>query len=413
MTRGFTRPGDPEAPGHWIDDPGHRAWLAADARAQLAAFRASVAPGGRIAALDREGRPIPGAPQELHATARLVHSYALGQLAGFGGGDVVAAGLAALARHRDDLHGGWVWSVGEAGVERGVKLAYGHVFVLLAAATAHMAGHGRARALLDAAAEVIDARFWDEEAGLLRDEYARDWRPFSEYRGMNANMHGVEAMLAAFEATGEGVWLERSGRILDFFAHRVAPAHDWRLPEHYRADWSVDPGYAGDPMFRPAGTTPGHSLELGRLLLQHWDLSGRPGEAAPAAARALVERAFADAWRDDGGLVYTLSHGGAVDVANRYWWPVTEGIGVTAALIELERRAEDEAWYRRLWTFAAERFVDPAGGWFPEIDAAGAPVERQFAGKPDIYHALQADLLPLAPGLSGAGRALAGAPPGP
>ncbi len=258
---------------------------------------------------------------------------------------------------------------------------------------------------------MIEARFWDEEAGLLRDEFARDWSPFSDYRGMNANMHGVEAMLAAFEATGEALWLTRAGRILDFFAHRVAPAHDWRLPEHYRADWSVDYAYAGNPMFRPAGTTPGHSLELGRLLIQHWDLSGRPGTEAPAAARALIGRALADAWAEGGGFAYTLDHAGAVDVADRYWWPVTEGIGAMAALVKLDGRGEDESWYRGLWSFAARHFIDPAGGWVPEIDANGGPVERQFAGKPDIYHALQADLFPLAPGLSDLARGLAGLRP--
>jgi mannose/cellobiose epimerase-like protein (N-acyl-D-glucosamine 2-epimerase family) len=188
---------------------------------------------------------------------------------------------------------------------------------------------------------VIDARFWDKERGLLREEYARDWSPVSEYRGMNANMHGAEATLAAFEATGEGVWLEQAGRILDFFAG-VARTRGWRLPEHYRADWSVDEGYAGDPMFRPAGTTPGHSLKMGRLLLQHWDLSGRRDAEVPGKARALIGRALANEWRPDGGLVYTLRHGGAVDVADRYWLPVAEGIDALAALIALERRGADE-----------------------------------------------------------------------
>lgn len=412
MTETTVSPGDPHAPGHWLDDPGHRAFLAADARAQLDLFRASVTPEGRIAALDRAGRPIPGAAQPLHAVTRLIHSYALAQMAGYDGGDVVAAGLAALQRdHRDRDHGGWVWSVRDGAVADGTKLAYGHVFVLLAAASAHMAGHGGARALLSEVAEVLEERFWDDDAGRLRDEFTRDWRPFSTYRGLNANMHGAEAMLAAYEATGDRLWLDQAGRILDFFVHRVAPRHHWRLPEHYDSEWRVDPEYEGDPMFRPAGTTPGHSLELGRLVLQHWDLAGRHGHAAPEAARALIDRALADAWAPGGGLVYTLRHDGTVDVADRYWWPVTEGIGAMAALVKLEAHPGDEAWYRRLWGVAARCFIDPGGGWIPEIDAGGRPAEAQFAGKPDIYHALQADLLPLAPGLSRAARGLAARAP--
>jgi sulfoquinovose isomerase len=224
---------------------------------------------------------------------------------------------------------------------------------------------------------------------------------------MNANMHGVEALLAAYEATEEAIWLTRAGRILDFFTDRVAKAHGWRLPEHYTQDWQVDPDYSGNPMFRPAGTTPGHSFELGRLLLQHWDLSGRPDGDAPQRARHLVERALQDAWLPEGGCAYTLHSGGEVAISDRYWWPVTEAIGAVATLIKQDGTAADEAWYRKLWGFADAALVDHAnGGWFPELDRDGRPTDRQFQGKPDIYHALQAVLYPLAPGLSRQGQSL-------
>ena len=56
-------------------------------------------------------------------------------------------------------------------------------------------------------------------------------------------------------------------------------------------------------------------------------------------------------------------------------------------------------------------FIDHAhGGWFPEIDTAGAPTGRQFLGKPDIYHALQAELFPLAPGVARHAAGLAALP---
>jgi len=35
------------------------------------------------------------------------------------------------------------------------------------------------------------------------------------------------------------------------------------------------------------------------------------------------------------------------------------------------------------------------GGWFPEVDSALQPVDNIFVGKPDIYHAIQACLIPL------------------
>ena len=40
------------------------------------------------------------------------------------------------------------------------------------------------------------------------------------------------------------------------------------------------------------------------------------------------------------------------------------------------------------------------GGWFPEIDEEGQPVSKQFLGKPDIYHSIQAGLFPVVNGVS-------------
>ena len=399
----------PSCEGNWLTDPLHRAYLLADARRHLGFFDRSLRADGGFDSLDLDGSALPRAGQELHVTTRMVHSYVLGQAIGHPGADrMIDAGMGFLwTMHRDTTHGGYLWAVDETGIKDDLKLAYGHVFVLLAASSAKTVGHPDADRLFDDVAEVLDRHFWEDDQGLFCDEFGRDWQPFSTYRGMNANMHGVEALLAAHEATGGAVWLDRAGRILDFFTDKMASSHGWRLPEHYTSDWQVDPEYSGNPMFRPAGTTPGHSFELGRLLLQHWDLSGRPKGDAPQRARRLIERALDDAWLPTGGFAYTLGAGGAVAIADRYWWPVTEAIGAVASLIKLDPRPGDETWYRRLWAFADAALVDHVrGGWFPELDRAGAPVAHQFAGKPDIYHALQAVLYPLAPGLSRQGQNL-------
>jgi len=385
---------------NWRTDPVHRDWLTAEARAQLAFFRRSLRPDGRFDILDASGNPIVGGPQELHTTTRLVHSYALGHL--WGEADcmpIINAGMDFLwSAHRDAVHGGYVWSVAPDGSPAdATKLAYGQVFVLLAGASALRAGHPDANRLIADVEAVIDRFFWDEEAGLLRDEFTRDWRPFSTYRGMNANMHGAEALLAAFEATGRAQFLDRAGRILEFFTNLIAPAHKWRLPEHYHADWTVDASYSGNPMFRPAGSTPGHSFELGRLALQHWDLSGRPDNGAPDRARRLIEQAMSDAWMPSGGFAYTLGVDGKISIPDRYWWPVAEAIGAMATLLKFEGTAEDEARYRQLWTFANDFLIDHHnGGWFPELDSNLQPIERLFKGKPDIYHSIQAALISLA-----------------
>lgn len=399
-----SNPGATLPPGLWLDDATHRGWLLAEARRQFDFFRASLRAGPGFHTLGLDGRPLADDTQELHTTTRLVHSYALGHLAGLPGADsIVDHGMAYLgSHHRDPDHGGYLWALNGDGVADGRKLAYGHVFVLLAGASAKQAGHPDADALIDDARDVLDRHFWEDGPGLFCDEWNRDWTPFSSYRGMNANMHGVEALLTAHEATGREEFLIRAGRILDFFVTRVAPAEGWRLPEHYTDTWQIDRAYAGNPMFRPAGTTPGHSFELGRLQLQYWDLAGRPDDGAPDRARLLIERALADAWNAErGGFAYTLGFDGRVGNPARYWWPVTEAIGALAALVKLDRRAADDLWYRRLWAFADRFLIDHArGGWFPELGDDDRPADTQFRGKPDIYHSIQATLFPLSPGLS-------------
>ena len=402
--------GDGAAAGFWLDDPGHRAFVTQDAAAALRFFAVSPAIQG-FHTLGYDGAPLPSQVQELHTTTRLIHSYALAKLAGWQGADrVIDQGMHYLASHHHDRQfGGWNWAMEGDAIHDSRKLAYGHVFVLLAGSSAKLAGHPDADTLIDNATAVIDRHFWEDGPGLLADEWNRDWTPFSDYRGMNANMHGVEALLAAYEATGRPVYLARAGRILDFFLRRMALANGWAIPEHYRQDWSVDRDYSGNPMFRPAGTTPGHSFELARLLLHWWDLAGRPDDGSLAIARNVAETALRDGWDEvRGGIRYTLNFDGSPAISDRYWWPVTEAIGVMAALIKLERLPQDEVWYRRLWAFADSHFIDHArGGWFPEIGDDGRPAVTQFNGKPDIYHALQAGLFPLAPGISRFGEGLA------
>ena len=388
----------------WLDTSEHREWLAADAHRQFEFFRASLSVKKGFRVLGASGSPLQDAKPDLLTTTRLIHSYALGKLAGVSNCDeIIDRGMRDLWNgSRDGVHGGYFWSRNSEKFQDGRKFAYGHVFVLLAGASARMAGHPDADRLIDDVSDILDKHFSEKDTGLFSDEWNRDWTPFSTYRGMNANMHGVEALLTAFEATGCEIFLTRAGRILEFFANKIAPHQNWRLPEHYNADWKIDYGYSGNPMFRPAGTTPGHSFEIARLLLQHWDLCGRPQTDALVSARRLVEQALTDAWdAEHGGLIYTLDFDGNPAISTRFWWPVAEAICVLAMLIKLERKPEDEIWYRRLWQFADKNFIDHSiGGWFPEINDNGKSVATLFEGKPDIYHSIQAVLFPLAFGLS-------------
>ncbi|SRR5579883_284248 len=386
----------------WLDDPNHQRWLRQEADSLFAFFEAeSLDPAGGFFALDAAGRAIPAERERpLHATTRMVHCYAIGVMLGRpGAADFVDHGMAALLeRHRDAKSGGYFTSFDADGPRDTQKLAYGHAFVLLAGASAKLAGHPDAGRLIADVSEILETRFWDEAQGASAEEFASDWTPFSAYRGQNSNMHLTEALMAAFEATGERAYLVKAERIADFFLRRMAAANDWRVPEHYHADWTVDRDYKGSDIFRPAGTTPGHSLEWARLALQLWALGGKRLDWPPAAAKALFAAAANSAWDASGGFYYTLDWGGAPLIRDRLWWPCCEGIGAATFLRRLDDEDVYETWYRRIWDFAARRLIDRrAGGWRPQLGDDLKEKNGYFIGKPDIYHALQACLIPLYP----------------
>ena len=93
--------------------------------------------------LKADGTAREGEAQELITTTRMVHSYVLGKIAGMPGCDaIIDAGMQALwNNHRDTEHGGYLWSFDENGPVVTDKLAYGHMFVLLAASSAKAIGH--------------------------------------------------------------------------------------------------------------------------------------------------------------------------------------------------------------------------------------------------------------------------------
>jgi sulfoquinovose isomerase len=387
----------------WRASEGHRRWLAGEADALFRFFETDlIRPTGGFWTLDEVGRPLASdQARPLHVTTRMVHCFAIAHLLGRpGAADIVDHGMnALLTRHRDARHGGYFWSFDDEGPRERDKLAYGHAFVLLAAASAKCVGHPKADALLGDVVEALETRFWEPAHGASAEEFAEDWTPFSAYRGQNANMHLTEALMAAFEATAERAFLDKAESIADLILRRNAGAADWRVPEHYSADWKVDRDYKGSDMFRPYGVTPGHALEWTRLALQLWELGGRRLAWLPDAARALFSRAVGEGWdAAHGGLYNTLEWSGAPRVRDRLWWPCCEGIGAATFLGALDGGADHEAWYRRIWSFCARHYIDRRhGGWRMQLDDALRPIAGYFVGKPDLYHAVQACLIPLYP----------------
>jgi mannose/cellobiose epimerase-like protein (N-acyl-D-glucosamine 2-epimerase family) len=336
----------------------------------------------------------------------MTHVFAIAHLLGDDdAGAYVDHGLRALrGRLHDDEHGGWFAAVGPDGPTAATKEAYSHAFVVLAASSAAVVGRPGARELLDEALAVVDERFWDEGRGAVSDVWDSTWTDLERYRGANANMHMVEALLAASDVTGDDRWRRRALRTTDLIVHGFARRAGWRLPEHYDEDWQPLPEYNTDDRahaFRPYGVTPGHLLEWARLCLHQRAALGADGPGwLLDDARALFGTAARDGWAVDGedGFVYTIDRDGGPVVRQRLHWVVAEGIGAASALARETGDEEYAEWYRRWWAYADRHLLDlEHGSWHHELDPTNRPSSGTWSGKPDVYHALQATLIPLLP----------------
>jgi len=397
----------------WRNLVSHRAWLDAETSSLLEFARGARVEHG-FGWLGDDGTVLAGRPQPLWITARFTHVFALGALLGHPGcAPLCDHGLRALLNDfADHKHGGWYAELQDGRPSRPDKEAYSFAFVVLAMASASLAGRSGARQGLASALDLVERHFWREDEGACCEAYDAAWGEPEAYRGANANMHAVEAFLAAADALREPLWRQRALRICERVIDRFARAEAWRVVEHFDAAWTPLPDYnadAPDHPFRPFGVTPGHGLEWARLLLNLRASLDDPPAWLLEAARGLFDRAIGDGWAAPGGFVYTTDPSGAPVVERRLHWVVTEAIGAAAALHEATGEEVYEAWYRRAWDFADVHLRDRTrGSWRHELDAQLAPVEGTWSGKPDIYHAVQATLiprLPLSGSLAGALRA--------
>jgi len=390
------------------DSVGSTAWLASQTGQLLDFALRSLTPEGGFGWLDDLGVIDRSQNRPTWITCRMTHVAAIGTLLGHPGArQAVDHGIAALAGvFHDDQYGGWYASVDWNGQPLDdTKAAYPHAFVILATASALAAGCTAAEPVFRQALETATTHFWDETASMSVEEWDRTFTKLDPYRGANANMHTVEAYLAAadvLDLIGDataGLWRQRAYRIADRIINREARGNDWRIPEHFDAGWHRQLGLNRDhpaDQFRPYGATIGHQLEWARLCLQlHASLPAAP-EWLLEAAGQLYGRALTDGWAADGadGFVYTTDWDGTPVVHERMHWVVAEAIGASAALQKAGLR-ETTADLLRWWTYADTYLIDhEAGSWHHELDRQNRPSATVWSGKPDIYHAIQATLLP-------------------
>jgi mannose/cellobiose epimerase-like protein (N-acyl-D-glucosamine 2-epimerase family) len=352
--------------------------------------------GGYVAQLDeRDGHVYDGRSKSLTATCRAIFNFCVGER--IGGPDwcrsAAEHGVAFLLEHHyDHERGGFDQLLEGTETADDTRQAYGHAFALLALSAAAEVDIPGAAAEVEAVYDLIDEHFWEPEHGLCADRASGDWAEVAGYRGQNANMHTCEATLAAYEATGEGAYLDRSYAIAESLVRDLAADTDGLIWEHYTEDWEQDFEYGRDGedlTFRPWGYQPGHHAEWTKLLLQLAE--HREEEWLTDRAEELFEWATSEGWDDEyGGFYYTVAPDGDPVVTDKYGWPVAEAIGASALLGD---RVDDSywEWYDRFWTYARENLINPKYGiWYQRVSRENEydpSVQRDVAVEPG-YHPL-------------------------
>ena len=353
--------------------------------------------GGFVNQMLDDGTVFDRMTKHLVGTCRFTYNYALASLV-LGPEEYRAAaahGVRFLLEHHRRGDGGYAWVLSGQDVVDGTRHCYGHAFVLLAAAGARKAGAEGADALLEDIWNLLESRFWDAEASLYVDEIAAgDWSRVDAYRGQNANMHMCEAMLCAWEATGEMRYLDRADLLARRICRDLASRVDGLVWEHYKSDWSHDWDYNKDNpkhLFRPYGYLPGHFTEWSKLLLilnRH-----RPADWLAPKAEMLFGAAMQRAYvAETGAINYAFAPDGAILDTDQYYWVFSETFAAAAILAHVTGNAEYWDWYDRVWTYADAHFVDhDHGAWYRILDRDGRKYsnEKSPAAKAD-YHPLAA-----------------------
>ena len=408
----------PTAPKYQLGDPHNLSFLQSESHELLDFGQRFPWPGGGASYLDDDGNPVPKEGLYTYESGRYAHAYALGSALGLPSKEraleLSAASLRGLTdgQLRDREHGGWYTRVAEDGTPDPDKSCYAHSFVILGASSALTVGVPGAKELLDEALDVYERYFWDDSEGMPLDTWDTAFTKPESYRGINASMHSVEAFLAASDALGTPKYRMWAGRVIERVIGFAAD-FDWKIPEHFDEQWNPLPNYNidnKDDQFKPYGTTPGHSLEWARLISQ-WAVSAhRHGEIdddrlhwAIESAQRLFLTAVANGWNADGGtgLVYTIDWDGTPVVRDRMHWTLAEGINTASYLARLSTPSGPAApetfsgWYATFWQYVDEHMIDhDKGSWFHQLDADNRVIGTVWPGKPDIYHALQATLIP-------------------
>lgn len=303
-------------------------------------------------------------------------------------------GMQFLIDHHRQADGHYAWELRGKDIVDGRAMAYGHAFVMLAAASAADVGIEEARPIINDIWEFTERHFWEPEHNAYADERDVSLSVLDPYRGQNANMHMCEALLAAYEATNDERYLNRAETLARKFTVELVDDKFGLIWEHYDERWQRDMQYnidKPDDLFKPWGFQPGHQVEWTKLLLQlnHH----RPSDWMQERATALFAGALEHGWDHEfGGLVYGFRPDSGFADAGKYFWVQAEAFAAAWRLYKLTGDNQYRDHYTALWQWCWQFLIDhEQGAWFRIRQRDGAAVDnlKSPPGKTD-YHTMGA-----------------------
>ena len=390
-----------------LDTEENRQWMKQLSDELLDFGKSFPSPEGGSYYLGDDGTPWKDRPRETWITCRMAHVYSMGAMMGYPGArELAEKALKGLRGElKDKENGGWYAGIRPDGSYLPDKQCYAHAFVILAGTSLKLAGIDGAEELLQDAIDTYFKYFWSDKDGMACDTWDTAFTELSPYRGVNANMHTVEAFLAAYDALDDRSFLLRAGNIINRVLG-LAAGNLWRIPEHYTEDWKPDLNAQSekkDDPFKPYGATPGHGIEWARLITQWAYATYKDKETAVsrdfyvASSVDLYNRAVADAWNADGapGLVYTTDWDGTPIVHDRMHWTLAEAINTSAVLYHVTGEEKFKTDYAMFMEYLDTCVLDKVNGsWFHELDQNNHVKGDVWPGKSDLYHAFQSTLIP-------------------
>ena len=383
-------------------------FLLKEAKSLIEFARGSEIASGGFGYLDSRGQVDSSQPRQTYVQCRMIQVFGLTHLMGLDDSSrLIKHGVDALNDlFFDQRNSGFFNAIDALGKPIGdSKLGYDHMFVLLAAVTATAAGVEGAPKLLQRAEDAIDRFFWDPEFEMMNDHWDVDFSVLNSYRGINVNMHAVEALTAAFDLTKDSKYLNRALAICKRTVNEFARNNHWLLPEHFSSSWKAELEFNHDnpaDQFRPYGVTIGHLFEWSRLVMQVGLLVKTQAgyEWIEESARMLYEQAKKHGWNADNspGFIYTMDWQMQPVVHSRMQWVAAESVMAAYVLWRITGEKKFLIDYDLWWAFIDSYVIDREfGSWHHELNSKLQVIETTWPGKPDIYHALNACLLPLLP----------------